>query len=81
MFLDASATAAVIDRVIHHATIFKTDGPSYRLKQAKEGRSKRKEGSLTRARRRGLPYGTGTYCQVSPRRSPPNSTVLPRAPS
>ena len=45
VFHDAGSAAAVIDRVIHHATIFKTDGPSYRLKQATERRSKRKDGS------------------------------------
>ena len=43
VFLDATAAAAVIDRVVHHATIVKTEGPSYRLKQSKEGRARRKE--------------------------------------
>lgn len=43
VFLDATAAAAVIDRVVHHATIFKTEGSSFRLKQAKDGRSRRKE--------------------------------------
>lgn len=45
VFLDASAAAAVIDRVMHHASILKTDGPSYRLKQARETRPRRREGS------------------------------------
>ena len=35
VFLDATAAAAVIDRVVHHATILKTEGESYRLKDAK----------------------------------------------
>mgnify|MGYP001314848088 CR=1 FL=1 len=43
VFLDASAAAAVIDRVMHHAAILKTEGASFRLKQAKEGRGRRKE--------------------------------------
>ena len=34
-FLDASAAAAVMDRVVHHATVLKTDGDSFRLKAAK----------------------------------------------
>ncbi|MCC7011484.1 MAG: IS21-like element helper ATPase IstB [Planctomycetes bacterium] len=36
VFLDATAAAAVIDRVVHHATILKTEGESYRLKDAKK---------------------------------------------
>jgi len=43
VFLDATAAAAVIDRVVHHATILKTDGESYRLRDARQGRRKRKE--------------------------------------
>jgi DNA replication protein DnaC len=35
VFLDATAAAAVIDRIVHHATILKTEGESYRLKEAK----------------------------------------------
>ena len=35
VFLDTTAAAAVIDRVVHHATILKTEGESYRLKDAK----------------------------------------------
>jgi DNA replication protein DnaC len=35
VFLDATAAAAVIDRVVHHSTILKTEGESYRLKDAK----------------------------------------------
>lgn len=42
VFLDATAAAAVIDRVVHHATILKTEGESYRLKDAKR-KSMRKE--------------------------------------
>lgn len=36
VFLDATAAAAVIDRIVHHATILRTGGESYRLKDAKE---------------------------------------------
>jgi DNA replication protein DnaC len=42
VFLDATAAAAVIDRIVHHATILKTEGSSFRLKQAKEGRGRRR---------------------------------------
>ena len=38
VFLDATAAAAVIDRIVHHATILKTDGESYRLKDARRSR-------------------------------------------
>ena len=41
VFLDATAAAAVIDRIVHHATILKTQGSSYRLKHAKEARARR----------------------------------------
>lgn len=45
VFLDATAAAAVIDRVVHHATVLKTDGESYRLRDARRagGRKGRKE--------------------------------------
>ncbi len=36
VFLDATAAAAVIDRIVHHATILHTQGESYRLRDAKE---------------------------------------------
>jgi DNA replication protein DnaC len=39
VFLDATAAAAVIDRVVHHATILKTEGESYRLRAAKKSAS------------------------------------------
>lgn len=35
VFLDATAAAAVIDRIVHHSVILKTEGESYRLGQAK----------------------------------------------
>ena len=38
VFLDATAAAAVIDRVVHHATLLKTEGESYRLKDARKKR-------------------------------------------
>ena len=42
VFLDATAAAAVIDRIVHHAVIVKTEGDSYRLAEAKRsGRSVR----------------------------------------
>lgn len=34
VFLDATAAAAVIDRIVHHATVLKTEGDSYRLRAA-----------------------------------------------
>lgn len=34
VFQDATAAAAVIDRVVHHATILQTEGKSYRLQAA-----------------------------------------------
>ena len=34
VFLDATAAAAVIDRIVHHATVLTTAGDSYRLKAA-----------------------------------------------
>ncbi len=46
VFLDATAAAAVIDRVVHHVTIVKTDGESFRLKDARRtSRSARKASS------------------------------------
>lgn len=47
VFLDATAAAAVIDRIVHHATIFKTEGQSYRLKHARDQRARRKEHATT----------------------------------
>jgi len=35
VFLDATAAAAVIDRIVHHATILRTSGESYRLRDAR----------------------------------------------
>lgn len=35
VFHDATAAAAVIDRIVHHATILRTDGESYRLRSAR----------------------------------------------
>jgi len=34
VFLDKTAAAAVIDRIVHHATIVKTEGKSFRLRTA-----------------------------------------------
>ena len=34
VFLDKTAAAAVIDRIVHHATIVKTEGNSFRLRAA-----------------------------------------------
>ena len=42
VFLDATAAAAVIDRIVHHATVLQTRGSSYRLKTAKERSQRRK---------------------------------------
>ena len=42
VFHDATAAAAVINRIVHHSSVFKTQGDSYRLKDAKKaGRRKR----------------------------------------
>lgn len=41
VFQDATTAAAVIDRIVHHATVLNTDGDSYRLRAAK--RHSRKE--------------------------------------
>jgi DNA replication protein DnaC len=42
VFLDATAAAAVIDRIVHHSTVLQTEGSSYRLKAAKSNK-RRKE--------------------------------------
>jgi DNA replication protein DnaC len=42
VFLDATAAAAVIDRIVHHATVLKTDGDSYRLRTATSKRRTRR---------------------------------------
>ncbi len=47
VFLDATAAAAVIDRIVHHSTILKTEGSSFRLRQAKESRGRRREGTTS----------------------------------
>ncbi|MGH7162043.1 MAG: IS21-like element helper ATPase IstB, partial [Planctomycetota bacterium] len=60
--LDATAAAAVIDRIVHHATVLKTEGDSYRLKAARQGGRKRKEVEPT-----------GRAAAVSP----PVATLLP----
>lgn len=41
VFHDATAAAAVIDRIMHHASVFKTEGQSYRLKDARAARRKK----------------------------------------
>lgn len=41
VFLDATAAAAVIDRIVHHATVLKTEGDSYRLRTATRQRRRR----------------------------------------
>jgi DNA replication protein DnaC len=42
VFLDATAAAAVIDRIVHHATVLKTEGDSYRLRTATSNRRARR---------------------------------------
>jgi len=42
VFYDATAAAAVIDRIVHHATILKTEGESFRLKDKKRETRARK---------------------------------------
>lgn len=41
VFGDATAAAAVIDRIVHHATVLQTQGESYRLRDAKAKRPRR----------------------------------------
>lgn len=41
VFHDATAAAAVIDRIVHHAAILKTEGESYRLRDARRRGSSR----------------------------------------
>ena len=41
VFLDATAAAAVIDRIVHHATVLATEGDSYRLRTATSKRRRR----------------------------------------
>jgi DNA replication protein DnaC len=40
VFLDATAAAAVIDRIVHHVTILQTEGESYRLRDAQRHRKR-----------------------------------------
>ena len=48
VFGDATAAAAVIDRIVHHATVLQTKGASYRLKAAaKKKRSRKQEVTKT----------------------------------
>jgi DNA replication protein DnaC len=42
VFLDATAAAAVIDRIVHHATVLTTAGDSYRLIAAPRNHASRK---------------------------------------
>ncbi len=39
VFLDPTAAAAVIDRIVHHATVLQTSGNSYRLQAAKRNQT------------------------------------------
>lgn len=43
VFGDATAAAAVIDRIVHHAAVLQTKGTSYRLKAAATKRRKRRK--------------------------------------
>ena len=47
VFVDATAAAAVIDRIVHHASVLTTSGESYRLRDAK-----RATGNRAKRRRR-----------------------------
>ena len=40
-WLDATAAAAVIDRIVHHATVLTTAGDSFRLKAATRNHASR----------------------------------------
>ena len=39
VFLDPTAAAAVIDRIVHHATVLQTTGGSFRLQAAKRNQA------------------------------------------
>ena len=39
VFLDPPAAAAVIDRIVHHATVLQTTGGSFRLQAAKRNQA------------------------------------------
>lgn len=47
VFQDATAAAAVIDRLVHHATILKTEGESYRLRYARRKTPRKGEVAVT----------------------------------
>jgi len=49
VFGDATAAAAVIDRIVHHASVFKTEGSSYRLQAAKKSTRRRRKSSAARS--------------------------------
>lgn len=72
VFLDATAAAAVIDRVIHHATILKLEGESYRLRDAKKKRGRRTGRGRHRTHHRGgvLVRGPGGIRIARPRPLP-----------
>ena len=48
VFGDATAAAAVTDRIVHHASVFKTEGSSFRLQAAKKNTRKRKKSAARR---------------------------------
>ena len=41
VFLDATAAAAIIDRIVHHATVLTTAGDSFRIKVATRNQASR----------------------------------------
>ena len=45
VFQDATAAAAVIDRIVHHATIVQTEGKSYRLETAEAAQAAARAGA------------------------------------
>jgi DNA replication protein DnaC len=45
VFYDATAAAAVIGRIVHHATILKTQGESYRLEDKRRDVRGQKDGA------------------------------------
>jgi len=64
VFLDATAAAAVIDRLVHHATILKTEGESYRLQAAqalepRQGEAPRGGPRPSHRRRAGMSFAPG----------------------
>jgi hypothetical protein len=66
VFFDA--TTAVIDRIVHHATVLQTEGSSFRLRAAKERPARKRKEVAGPRRPPGRPaYGRSAPCRGAPR--------------